>query len=109
MPPGVLLSHPSSLEHDTGPHPERAARMVAVQRALEAHDWLGWVREESPEVARPTLCAVHPEPYVEGLERFIGAGGGAIDADTITSPGSWDAAVRGAGGAVRAVDLVLGG
>ncbi len=109
MPPGVLLSHPSSLEHDTGAHPERAARLVAIQRALEAADWLGWAREESPEVARPTLLGVHPEPYVDGLQRMIAAGGGAIDADTITSPGSWDAAVRGAGGAVRAVDAVLGG
>ncbi len=109
MPPGVLLSHPSSLSHDTGPHPERAARLVAVQRALEANDWLGWAREESPAVARPVLAGVHPEDYVASLERFIAAGGGAIDADTITSPGSWDAAVRGAGGAVRAVDLALGG
>ena len=32
-----------------------------------------------------------------------------LDADTITSPGSWRAALHGAGGAVAAVDAVLGG
>ncbi|MEA2150115.1 MAG: hypothetical protein QOD69_1945, partial [Solirubrobacteraceae bacterium] len=34
MAPPVLLRHPSSLEHDTGPHPENAGRIVAIERAL---------------------------------------------------------------------------
>ena len=108
MPPGVLLSHPSSLEHDTGPHPERAARLFAVVAALDACDWLGMERVASPEVDRTVLEAVHPPGYVAGLERFIAAGGGAIDADTVCSPGTWAAIVHGAGGAVAAVDAVLG-
>ena len=35
------LSHPASLEHDTGAHPERAARIVAIEEELSARDWLG--------------------------------------------------------------------
>jgi acetoin utilization deacetylase AcuC-like enzyme len=109
VPPGVLLSHPSSLSHDTGPHPERAARMVAVQRALEATTGsAGRVRSRPRSLARRSARCIR-SPTSTASERFIAAGGGSIDADTITSPGSWDAAVRGAGGAVRAVDLVLGG
>jgi acetoin utilization deacetylase AcuC-like enzyme len=109
VPPGVLLSHPASLLHDTGPHPERIERLVAVERALAEHDWLGWTREESPAVDRAVLEAVHPADYVDSIERFSWAGGGALDPDTIASEGTWEAAVRGAGGAARMVDLLLGG
>ena len=38
----VYLSHPASLEHDTGAHPERAARIVAIEEELSARDWLGF-------------------------------------------------------------------
>ena len=109
MPPGVLLSHPASLTHDTGAHPERVARLVAIGRALEERSWLGWRREESPVVERPVLEAVHPAEYIESIERLCWAGGGALDPDTIASEGTYDAAVHGAGGAARMVDLLLDG
>jgi len=48
MAPPLLLRHPSSREHDTGTHPERPARIVAVERALAERDWLGWDVRESP-------------------------------------------------------------
>jgi acetoin utilization deacetylase AcuC-like enzyme len=109
VPPGVLLSHPASLDHDTGAHPERIDRLVAVGRELDARDWLGWRREESPAVDRAVLEAVHPSSYVDEIERFSWAGGGALDPDTIASEGTFEAAMRGAGGAARMVDLLLGG
>ena len=108
MPPGVLLSHPASLEHDTGAHPERIERLIAVERALDARDWLGWRREESPAAERTVLEAVHPAGYIDSIERLSWAGGGALDPDTIASEGTWEAAVRGAGGATRMVDLLVG-
>ena len=100
--------HPSSHEHDTGAHPERAARIAAIERELAGRGWLGWERAESRAATRDLLEAVHPAAYVDRLEAFVGAGGGALDADTICSPGSWDAAAHGAGGAAQAVDLLLG-
>ena len=109
MPPAVLLSHPSSLEHDTGVHPERAARIVAFEQELEGRGGLGLTRSASPAASRDLLHLVHPEPYVDSIERFVLAGGGALDVDTVCSPGSWDAAAHGAGGAAHAVDLLLGG
>ena len=109
MPPGVLLSHPASLQHDTGAHPERIERLVAVTRALDERDWLGWTREESPAVDRAVVEAVHPAEYVSSIERFCWAGGGSLDPDTVASEGTWDAVTRGAGGAARMVDLLLGG
>jgi acetoin utilization deacetylase AcuC-like enzyme len=104
----VLFSHPSSLLHDPGPHPEQPARIVAIERALEARDWLGMERRESPEATRAQLEAVHPARLINGLHELVAAGGGAIDADTVVSPGSWEAALHAAGGAVAVVDALLG-
>jgi len=105
----VYLSHPASLEHDTGSHPERAARIVAIERELERHDWLGMERLEAPRVAAETLTAVHPARYVRGIEELCLGGGGAIDSDTFVVEASYEAALRAAGGAVRLVDLLCDG
>jgi len=105
----VYLSHPASLEHDTGAHPERAARITAIERELARHDWLGMERIEAPRVAAATLTAVHPARYVRGIEELCLAGGGALDSDTFVVEASYEAALRAAGGAVRLVDLLLSG
>jgi acetoin utilization deacetylase AcuC-like enzyme len=103
----VFLEHPSSLAHDTGVHPERSARIVAINAELERRKWLGYRRVLSPEVARETLHAVHPSPYVDGVERAAAAGGGALDQDTVISQGSFAAALHAAGGAVALVESLL--
>ncbi|MFL5836237.1 MAG: histone deacetylase [Solirubrobacteraceae bacterium] len=105
----VYYSHPASLEHDTGAHPERAARIVAVEEELERRGWLGYARREAPRVARADLEAVHPGRYITGIRELCEAGGGHIDLDTVASFGSWEAAQRAAGGAVALVDALLDG
>jgi acetoin utilization deacetylase AcuC-like enzyme len=105
----VFLDHPASLHHDTGRHPEQAARMVAIESELSRRGWLGYDRVRSPQVARSALEAVHPGPYVDAIERAAASGGGRIDADTLISEGSFEAASHAAGGAVHLVDLLLGG
>ncbi|MEX0745407.1 MAG: histone deacetylase [Phycisphaeraceae bacterium] len=103
----VYLHHASSLEHDTGAHPECAARIEAIECRLERDDWLGFDREQAPAVARETLEAVHPAPYVDSIESIARSGGGMLDMDTIASSGSFDAALHSAGAAVHAVDLLI--
>ncbi len=109
MPGALYLHHPSSLDHDTGAHPERPERIVAIERELESRNWLGYRREEAPAVAREVLEAVHPRDYVDAMERLSAAGGGMLDLDTVASRGSFDAALHAAGGPVRAVDALLDG
>jgi acetoin utilization deacetylase AcuC-like enzyme len=105
----VLFHHPSSLAHDTGAgHPERPERIAALERALAGREWLGWDVRESPAVALDVLHAVHPPAYVTGIRELCEAGGGWIDADTVVSPGSYEAALRAAGGACAMVDALLG-
>jgi acetoin utilization deacetylase AcuC-like enzyme len=103
----VWLEHPASLRHDTGSHPERAERMVAIERDLAARDWLGFERLQSPAVDRAVLEAVHPAVYVDAIERLCANGGGYLDLDTVLSRDSFEAGLHGAGGAVRMVDLLL--
>jgi acetoin utilization deacetylase AcuC-like enzyme len=103
----LVLRHPSSLRHDTGAHPERAARISAIEDELERRDWLGWEMRESPAAERSLAEAVHPAGYVDAIEQFCLAGGGNLDLDTVVSRDSFEAAMHAAGGAAEAVDAVL--
>ncbi len=107
--PPVLLHHISSLDHDTGPHPEQPARIVAIERELSARGYLGYERVASPVVERSVLEAVHPARHVELIERLAARGGARIDADTVVSAGSFTAALHACGGAVSLVDRLLEG
>ena len=81
--------------------------MVAIDRELSAHGWLGFERMLSPEVDRTLLTSVHPESYVASIEQVCASGGGYLDLDTAVSRHSFEAALHAAGGAVRMVDLLL--
>ena len=105
----LYLHHPSSLDHDTGEHPERPERIVAIERELAARDWLGYEREQAPRAAPEAIEAVHPRGYVERIAAICESGGGMLDMDTVASTGSFEAALRAAGGAVRAVDALMSG
>src|ERR1039457_6514015 len=105
----VFFSHPASVEHDTGPHPERRERIIAIERHLEQTGWFGFERRDAPRVDRELLETCHDPGYVGALQRLCAAGGGQIDDDTLVSEGSWEAAMRSAGGAVAVVDVLLSG
>jgi acetoin utilization deacetylase AcuC-like enzyme len=109
MPSPVLFHHPSSLEHDTGGHPENARRIVVIEDALRERDWLGWDVRLSPAAARSAIAAVHPMQHIARIEAFCARGGGMLDMDTIVSPGSFEAALHAAGGCVALVDALLDG
>lgn len=56
----------------------------------------------SPRIERAELALVHDPSYIEMIKVFCEMGGGALDMDTVASKGSWEAALRSAGG-VRAL------
>jgi acetoin utilization deacetylase AcuC-like enzyme len=107
MPPGLYFRHPSSLEHETGAHPENKARIPAIENELGRRDWLGWERREAPEVHAEQLERIHPAEHIEHIRSMAESGGGWFDADTVASPGSFRAALRAAGGACALVDAVM--
>jgi acetoin utilization deacetylase AcuC-like enzyme len=105
----LWLRHDASFAHDIPGHPERPARLVALEREMERHEWFGAGRVEAPTVDRAALDAVHDPRYVAAIEALCARGGGFIDADTAAVPATWEAALRAAGGAVALVDALLTG
>jgi acetoin utilization deacetylase AcuC-like enzyme len=105
----LYFRHPSSVEHETGAHPENKARIPAIESELERRDWLGWERREAPEATIEQLERIHPAEHIERVRATAAAGGGWFDADTLASPGSWSAALHAAGGACAVVDAVMSG
>jgi len=105
----LLYSHPACLAHDPGRHhPESPARLRAVLAALEEREFAGLERREAPEAAREDLLRVHPRRHVEGVLGAVPQTGHVgIDADTVLSPASGEAALRAAGAVVAAVDAVV--
>src|SRR5215207_8881515 len=108
MPSGAVLltTHPAFEAHDNGPgHPERPARLRAVLAGIAAAGVDDAVVAVSPRPAtRPELEGLHRGPYLDALERFCAAGGGALDADTGAVPESWAAALLAAGAGPDAVE-----
>ena len=100
--------HDAHLAHDVPGHPERPARIRALEAEMSAHDWFGCERVEAPRAARSALLAVHPAAYIEFIEELSARGGGAIDADTYAMDGTYEAALRAAGGAAALADALLG-
>jgi acetoin utilization deacetylase AcuC-like enzyme len=109
MGPPLLFNHPSSLEHETGTHPEGSGRIEAITAELEARRWLGWEGRQAPAVEREVLAAVHPESHIDAVAAVSEAGGGAFDLDTVASAGSYQAALRAAGGACAMAAALLAG
>jgi acetoin utilization deacetylase AcuC-like enzyme len=103
----VFISHPSSLEHDTGGHPENVRRIVAVQAELERNQYFGWEQVTSRAVSRELLERVHTAAYVDAIARIASEGGGQLDPDTVMGAESYRAALHAAGGAVELVRALL--
>ena len=104
-----LYTHPACLDHDPGRHhPESPARLRAVLAALDDPEFAQLERCEAPEAAREDLLRVHSRRHVEGILAAVPKTGHiAIDADTVLSPASGEAALRAAGAVVAAVDAVV--
>jgi len=107
----LLVTHPACLEHLTpAGHPERPDRLRAIDRALEHERFQTLARVAAPAAELETIALCHPVDYVTGIRDATPKTGlVGLDADTTLSPGSFEAALRAAGGAVYAVDEVMTG
>ncbi|WP_395683129.1 histone deacetylase family protein [Dokdonella sp.] len=105
----ALYTHASCLAHDPGPgHPESPARLAAVLDALDAPRFAALDRRQAPRATRAQLERVHRADLVDDILSNVPATGWCrLDADTVMSPASAEAALRAAGAACAAVDAVL--
>ncbi|MCU1457088.1 MAG: putative deacetylase [Actinomycetia bacterium] len=107
----LVAGDPIFAEHAPGPgHPERPARLAAVERGLAASG-LGeaLVTLESRDATRDELERVHRPDYLDRLITLSEAGGGALDPDTQVSSASWAAAVRASGDGLAAAHALRSG
>jgi len=107
----LLLSHPACLNHLTPPgHPERPDRLRAVAEVLGEDRFKALTRAEAPEGDLDSVALCHGEHYITELRHVAPTSGLVyIDGDTSMSPGTWEAVMRGVGGAVAATDAVMTG
>jgi acetoin utilization deacetylase AcuC-like enzyme len=108
----AFVTHPECLLHQMGEgHPERPERLRAIEDGLIASrlDHLIF-RAEAPAATREQLLRVHDARHLETIERASPRSGLVhIDPDTAMNPHTLEAALRAAGAAVLATDLVIGG
>lgn len=103
---GVVID-PRYLQHDTGAgHPERPERIAVLLPAVEA---AGYTRIAARAASGDDLALVHDGAYVEEVAATAHKPWFAFDADTPTSPRSFDTAALAAGGFLALLDAVMSG
>ncbi len=109
-----FLTHAVCLEHDTGPwHPEQPERLAALTRHLSGADLWAGLDRRAPEARQDAARAVervHGPDYLSFLREIVPCTGRAsLDADTVLSPRSLEAAEIAVSAALTAVDRVMDG
>ncbi|HSO96078.1 MAG TPA: histone deacetylase [Acidimicrobiia bacterium] len=107
----LVADDPAFAGHDPGPgHPERVARLAAVAQGIAAAGLDDALVPLAPRAAtREELTRVHTSGQIDALEVLSDDGGGAVDADTRVSAGSFTAALRAAGTGLAAAEALAGG
>ena len=108
----AFISHSDCGRHDTGwGHPEHVGRLRAIPRALREDPDLfeRLTHLEGRHATAEELALAHDAGYVAAVRALAERGGGRLDADTVVSEGSWDAAAAGTGCVLDAVDMALDG
>ncbi|MCA0433651.1 MAG: histone deacetylase family protein [Proteobacteria bacterium] len=107
----LVLSHASSLAHETPPgHPERIDRIKAVNAVLNAPAFRSVLRKDAPLGTDAHVLLAHSLEHVQRIRGVAPEQGFEyIDTDTVMSLHSLEAALRAVGAATAAVDAVFRG
>jgi acetoin utilization deacetylase AcuC-like enzyme len=106
----AYISHSDCGRHDTGwGHPEHVGRLRAIPQALRYEpEFFGRIEHvEARHATEDDLALAHDPRYVRSVREFVEGGGGRLEADTVASEGSWDAATTSAGAVLDAVDFAF--
>ncbi len=101
---------PIYLKHNTGQHVENVRRLEVITNHLEKtglKDKLELILPRAASVEE--LALVHQERYISYIREVAAKGGGWLDADTVMSADSYEAALYAAGGLIQGVEAVLEG
>ena len=105
-----LIYDPIYLKHDTGQHVENAGRLEEVISHLKQSGLMEQLTLIKPRPASvEEIALVHPTTHISRIQEISRKGGGWLDADTVTSPDSYQVALYAAGGAITATEAVING
>jgi acetoin utilization deacetylase AcuC-like enzyme len=106
----LLYADPLFQQHQTGAHPEKPLRLATIEKHLAE---TGLAARCTPVEWKPAtieqLARVHTGDYIDSVRKFTTSGGGRIEADTVVSDRSYDAALLAAGAACDATRRVIAG
>ncbi|MCP4933718.1 MAG: histone deacetylase family protein [bacterium] len=106
----LLLSHQICVRHEMPGSPESPARLDAIEQALQSEQFSSLQREDCPSARKDHIALAHGEDYIDEIHDLTPESGYlAIDGGTTLCPYSYEAAMKAAGGAVRAVNAVMSG
>ena len=108
----AFITHPDCQRHEMGPHhPECPQRLSAITDMLLVKGLLDYMQPvDAPAATETELSRAHSTLHVrEILESAPTEGYHVVDPDTSMNPHTVAAALRAAGAAVKATDLVLSG
>lgn len=98
------------LLHETGSHPESAARLEAVLKQLRALTPQNWQWQDAkPRPVAEAIEKIHAADYRRQVHEYAQQGGGRIEADTVMSARSFQVAELAVAAATAAVDRVVTG
>jgi acetoin utilization deacetylase AcuC-like enzyme len=108
----AIISHPDCYQHNMGyGHPETPERLSAIQQALQTSSLQTRLKYyEAPLVEQKYLSQVHTQQYLEYLNASVPTSleeSYWLDGDTCLMKFTLPAALRAAGAATLAVDLVM--
>jgi acetoin utilization deacetylase AcuC-like enzyme len=104
----TLYSNSIFQNHITGSsHPENPGRLTAILSKLGEFPDRYTFREQWPILSPDFLTSIHDKEVVETIQMLTDAGGGMLDADTVVSPLSYEAALLAVSAGCAAVDQVL--
>jgi len=106
----TLLGSVPAEEHTKAGHPENARRVEAILSVLEAEGVMpDLVPIEPVPATQKQLTLVHDERLIDLVRLASNHGGGLLDADTYTTPASYDQARLAVGTSCLLVDRIMEG
>ncbi len=106
-----IYTHPSGLAHDTGPsHPERPDRLRVLIDLFSEKPFNALKQVEALKARREWIARAHDESYIESIHKAAPKTDSImLDADTVMSPATLDAALHAAGAPCQAVEDIASG
>lgn len=105
----IILYDDIFLEHNTGfGHPENHQRLSNTLDYLKSTGLWNKIHVEKPiKCSEKEISSIHDQGYIEQIRHMAEKGGGMVDADTVISERSFEAALFASGATITAANRIM--